>query len=161
MRILYLSFDVEQLALRLDEFVALQTCRHVVGDEGADNKDAVLHIAQHDSLLYCDELMIAAIVADATACQSLVCNHTTAVLMLQIVVYQVQSRLLNIGTLGIAVEGVLHEYRLLDGRITGDLGEIDAVASLLAPQCNGGDGMMPVVVPSGTRHAYQVTVLTR
>ncbi len=154
MRILYLAFDVEQLALRLDKFVTLQASRHVVGDEGADNEDAVLHVAQHDSLLHGDELVIAAIVAHTTPCQSLVCNHMTAVLVLQKVVYQVQSRLLNIGTLGIAVEGVLHEYRLLDWRITGDLGEIDAVASLLAPQCNGGDGMVLVEFPASASDAY-------
>ena len=161
MGILYLTFDVEHLRLRLGELVALQACRHVVGDEGADNKDAVLYIAQHDSLLHSDKLMIAPVVADATPCQSLVCNHMTAVLVLQKMAYQVQTLLVDFGTLGIAVEGVLHEHRLFDGRITVDGGEIDTVASLLAPQCNGGDGMMPVVVPSGTRHAYQVAVLAR
>ena len=161
MGILYLSFDVEQLALRLGELVALQAGGHIVGNEGADNKDAVLHVAQHDSLLYGNELMIAAIVADTAPCQSLVGNHMTARLALQEVTYQVQTLLVDVGTLGIAVEGVLHEHRLLDGRITVDGGEIDAVASLLAPQCNSGDGMMPVVVPSSTRHAYQVAVLAR
>ena len=133
----------------------LLTGCHLVGDEGADDENAVLHIAKYHTVVQCCKQMVAAIVAHAAPCQSLIVEEGAVRLIFGKVTNQVQSRLLHVTALGvgIAVEDMLKEYHLPEQMPTTKIIEIHGVSSFLAPECQDSQPVESVIVPAGASDA--------
>ena len=110
----YLILQVAHLVFRIGKLLVLLAGGHLVGDERAGDKDAVIYVAQNNAVVDGNELMVAPIIAHRATCQPLVFKHVSVRLMVNKVFNQVNTLLLHIAALRvcIAVKDVLKEHRL-------------------------------------------------